>query len=196
VYFCGYLIKERVSMKRFPLLLGLCLLIVSLMACDKTETYADQLAIEKSTIKAFMTDSGYTVTTVYPDTIPFPDGVFYKNKEGLYIHVIDTGHSVIKNIPKNTSYEVRYFELNLSTKDVRHNMNGVSGNALSIYYNNIQTTVSFGDCKAWHQALSYVGDGGHVYLIVPTSLGMSVYSSTTKSLTPCFYELRYTLSQQ
>lgn len=181
-------------MKRFPLwLLSFCLLVVSLVACDKTETYADQLALEKSTIKAFMNDSGYTVTTVYPDTIPFPDGVFYKNEEGLYVHVIDTGIGVIKNIPGNTPYEVRYYELNLSTKTVSHNMYGVSSDAVEIFYNNIQSTVSFGDCKAWHQALSYVGDGGHVYLIVPTSLGMSVYSSSTKSLTPCFYELRYTL---
>lgn len=184
-------------MKRFPLwLLGFCLLVVSLVSCDKAETYADQLALEKSTIKAFMNDSGYTVTTVYPDTIPFPDGVFYKNNEGLYIHVIDTGSSVQKNIPKNTSYQVRYLEINLSTKDVVQNIDGSSGDAFEIFYNNIQSTISYGDCKAWHQALSYVGDGGHVYLIVPTSLGMSVYSSTTQSLTPCFYEMRYTLSRQ
>lgn len=184
-------------MKRFPLwLLGFCLLVVSLVACDKTETYADQLALEKSTIKAFMNDSGYTVTTVYPDTIPFPDGVFYKNEEGLYIHVIDTGYSVQKYIPKNTPYEVRYLEINLSTRAVLQNMYGATNDAFEIFYNYIQSTVSYGDCKAWHQALSYVGDHGHVYLIVPTSLGMSVYSSTTKSLTPCFYELRYKLSQQ
>ncbi len=184
-------------MKCFPLwLLGSCLLVVSLVSCDKAETYADQLALEKSTIKAFMNDSGYTVTTVYPDTVPFPDGVFYKNEEGLYIHVIDTGSSIQKNIPRNTPYEIRYREINLSTKAVAQNTYGASSDAFEIYYNNIQTTITYGDCKAWHQALSYVGDGGHVYLIVPTALGMSIYSSTTRSLTPCFYEVRYTLSQQ
>lgn len=183
-------------MKRFPLwLLGPCLLVLSFMACDNTETYADQLAIEKATIKEFMKDSGYTVTSVYPDTIPFPEGVFFKNEEGLYIHVIDTGSSVPLSIPRNTLYLIRFMELNLMEKTVIHNMYGATNNPKEIFYNNIQITVSHGDCKAWHQALRYVGDGGHVYLIVPTSLGMPVYSSTTRSLTPCFYELRYTRSQ-
>lgn len=182
-------------MKRLPVwLFGFCMLIVGLTACDKNETYADQLALERSAIKALIKDSGFTVTTVYPDTIPFPKGVFYKNKEGLYIHVIDTGIGVVKNIPRNTSYDVRYREINLMTKKVQQNIS-ITSNACKIYYNNIQTSLSFGDCKAWHQALSYVGDEGHVYLIVPTSLGMPVYSNTTKSLTPCFYELRYTLSK-
>lgn len=183
-------------MKRFPLwLFGSCLLLLSIVGCDDTLTYADQLALEKAAIKEFMKDSSFTVTTTYPDTVPFPKGVFYRNEDGLYIHVLDSGSSVPSYIPKNTPYQIRYMELNLNDKTVKQNMYGATYNPSEIFYNNIQTSLSYGDCKAWHQALKYVGDGGHVYLIVPTSLGMSVYNSTTSILTPCFYELRYTLWQ-
>lgn len=181
-------------MKHFPLLLlGFCLLILSFTACDNTETYAEQLAVEKASIKNFMKDRNYRVTSTYPDTIPFPEGLFYKTDEGLYIHVIDTGTSVPSYIPTNTSYLIRFLETNMKGDTTFQNMFNATGDPYEIFYNNIQSSVSYGDCKAWHQALKYVGDGGHVYLIVPTALGMPLYSSSTASLTPCFYELRYTL---
>jgi len=183
-------------MKRFPLwLLGSCLIVLSFTACDNSETYAEQLAMEKASIKKIMKDSDYRVTSTYPDTIPFPKGLFYKTAEGLYIHVIDTGTSVRSNIPKNTPYEIRFREININTGVVSQNMYDATGNAYEIFYNNIQTSLSYGDCKAWHQPLKYVGDGGHVYIIVPTALGMPEYSSTTTTLIPCFYELRYTYWQ-
>ncbi len=189
-----FLREMSMSMKRLPLwLLGIFFLVIGITGCDDSETYAEQLAMEKSSIKAFMKSRGYTVTNTYPDTVPFPEGVFYKTSEGLYIHVLDTGLSVPSYIAKNTSYLIRFVEVTMDGDTLYQNMFDATGDPLEIYYDNIQTTISYGDCKAWHQPLKYVGDGGHVYIIAPTALGMPVYSSTTTSLTPCFYELRYTL---
>jgi len=183
-------------MKRLPvLLLGSFLLVLSFMACDNSETYAEQLAMEKASIKKFMKDRGYRSTTTYPDTIPFPEGLFYLTPEGLYIHVIDTGTSIQSNIPKNTPYLIRFMEVDMKGDTLQQNIYNSTGNPYEIFYDNLQAAISYGDCKAWHQPLKYVGDGGHIYIIVPTALGMPIYSSTTSSLTPCFYELRYTLWQ-
>jgi hypothetical protein len=189
MYFCAVI---DATMRKLPLLLLLITIIgFGFMACSDQTTYAEQLAAEKAAIKAFIADKGYTVTSTYPDSIPFPEGVFYKTASGLYVHVLDTGLQVISEIPDNTPIEVRFIETDMDGDTIYHNMFG-SSDPYEIFYNNVQSSVSYGDCEAWHEALDYVGDGGHVYLIVPTELGMSSYSSSSSDLNPSYYELRYT----
>jgi len=178
-------------MKQFPVLLILIFILGGMFfSCDDTATYAEQLAAEKDDIKSFMKGRGYTVTSEYPKTIPFPDGVFYKTESGLYVHVLDTGTQVIDTIPTNTLITVRYMEVNMDDDTVYSDMYS-STDPYELLYNNVQTSVSYGDCEAWHKPLDYVGDGGWVYIITPSKLGMSAYSSSTNTLVPCFYELRY-----
>jgi len=178
------------QMTKWFLGLTALLLTVGFAACKDQDTYAEQLANEKADIKAFMKDRGYTVTSSYPDTVPFPEGLFYQTKSGLYIHVIDTGIRPSKVIADNTLILARFIELNMKGDTVYQNMQG-TGDPFELYYNNVQTSVTYGDCAAWHEPLKYVADGGHVYIITPTKLGMPMYTSTTSTLTPCFYELRY-----
>lgn len=166
------------------------LMTVGFAACEDQDTYAEQLAKEKADIKAFMDKRGYSVTSTYPDTVPFPEGVFYQTESGLYVHVVDTGIRKDKAIPQNTLVLVRFLEVNMQGDTVYQNMFG-TGDPFELFYGNVQTTVTYGDCQAWHDPLTYVADGGHVYIITPTKLGMPMYTSTTVSLTPCFYELRY-----
>lgn len=175
--------------KCLPGLIAL-LLMVGATACKDQDTYAEQLAKEKADIKAFMSKRGYTVTTTYPETVPFPEGVFYLTSSGLYIHVIDTGVVASRPIPQNTVILTRFIEVNMKGDTVYQNMYG-TGEPFELYYGNVQTSVTYGDCQAWHESLEYVADGGHVYIITPTKLGMPMYASTTTQLTPCFYELRY-----
>jgi hypothetical protein len=176
---------------RFFLLSAVILLGWALAACDDTKTYAEQLAEEKVSIQQFIKNRGYIIAKTYPDTIPFPENVFYKTESGLYIHVLDTGKQVNSSLPDNKVVLVRFLEENMDGDTTYMNLYG-TGDPYEIYYNNVQTSVSYGDCQGWHEPLEYVGDGGHVYVIVPSKLGMSMYSSSSSSLTACFYELRYT----
>jgi|WetSurMetagenome_2_1015567.scaffolds.fasta_scaffold334187_2 hypothetical protein len=179
-------------MKNFHIILLFSILLFSAFySCSDTPTYAELLSAEKDSIKNFMDVKGYKYTTVYPDTIPFPDGLFYLTESGLYVHVIDTGLKIIDSIPENTVITVRFLETNMSGDTTYSNMYG-TGDPYELLYNNVQTSTTYGDCKAWHEALDYVGDGGHVNLIVPSKLGMSMYSSSSTELTPCFYDVRYT----
>lgn len=161
---------------------------VNFYSCDDTETYIEQKKKENSQIKMFIEDNGITVIDTVPKSCPWPDGLYYKTEDGIYVHVLDTGKAVSKSITYNTVINIRYVEKNMDGDTTYHNMMS-SDPPYEIYYGNKQTTKQFGDCKAWHEGLDYVGDGGHIEMIVPSDMGMSAYFSST--LIPAYYELRY-----
>jgi hypothetical protein len=166
------------------------LLAGTFTACDDSATYAEQLSDEKDAIKEFIKDNKFTVGDTIPTVTPWPKGYYYKTESGLYVHVIDTGTQVIDTIPNNTVISVRFYELDMDGEETYSNMYG-SDDAYEILYNNVNSTASYGDCLAWHEGLDYVGDYGHIQMIVPASLGMSYYT-TSSALTAVFYDLRYT----
>jgi len=176
--------------KIFPVAALLALLAFAISSCDSNLTYANQLDAEKTAIKEFIADSSFKVVSAIPSVVPWPTGVYYLTKSGLYVHVLDTGAFVNKAIQTNTVISVRFIETDMAGVQGYANMYG-SGNAVELHYNNVSTTATFGDCKAWHEGLTYVGDGGRIQMIVPASLGWSMYTSTA-ALTAKFYELSYT----
>ncbi|MCE5175053.1 MAG: DUF4827 family protein [Bacteroidales bacterium] len=176
--------------QRFCIFALFAILAGAFYSCSDSETYAEQLAAEKASISAFMKSRGYTVTSTIPKKVPWPDSVFYKTESGLYIHVIDTGTYFIDTIPKNRPICVRYFEINMDGDTTYGNMNSAAFPEV-INYNNVCSATTYGDCLAWHEALTYVGNNGHVLIIAPADLGMSYYSSTSSSLAAYFYELRF-----
>ncbi|MCK9310647.1 MAG: DUF4827 domain-containing protein [Bacteroidales bacterium] len=175
--------------QRFYIFALFAILSGTLYSCSDTETYAEQLAAEKASISAFMKSRGYTVTSTIPKDVPWSDGIFYKTESGLYIHVIDTGTYFIDTIPKNRPICVRYLEINMDEDTTYSNMYS-SIPPMDINYNNVCSSTTYGDCLAWHEALDYVGNNGHVFIIAPANIGMSYYTNTS-ALTACFYELRF-----
>lgn len=159
------------------------------ISCDDTKTYAEQLQEEKASINAFMKLRGYTLTKVIPDTIPWPDGVFYKTASGMYVHVLDTGNYFVDTIPLNTVISLRSMEVSMEDDTIYSTLNA-SGYPTEILYGNVSTSNTTSDCKAWHEALDYVGDEGHVQIIAPADIGLS-YNTSSAALTARFYELRY-----
>lgn len=161
-------------------------------ACSDSKTYAEKLADQNESIASFMKRHGYMVTHEVPTVVPWPDGVFYQTESGLYVHVLDTGTRVIDTIPDNTLITIRYEETYMNDTSLYCNMYS-SDSPCEILYNNVNSSASYQDCKAWHEALDYVGDKGHVYLIVPASIGWSAYSD---DVTAAFYDLRYAFWKQ
>ncbi|MEA4839542.1 MAG: DUF4827 family protein [Bacteroidales bacterium] len=175
--------------QRFYIFALFAILAGALYSCSDSETYAEQLAAEKASISAFIKSRGYRVTSTVPPVVPWPDSVFYKTKSGLYIHVIDTGTYFIDTIPKNRPICVRFLETNMDGDTTYSNMYS-SIPPEGINYNNVCSATTYGDCLAWHEALTYVGNNGHVLIIAPANLGMSHYSSSS-TLAAYFYELRF-----
>jgi len=167
------------------------ILTVSFLSCSSSATYAELLSNEKSSIQTFMQIRGYTVTENIPTQVPWPDSVFYKTESGMYIHVIDTGTTVAKTLPDYKSILVRYVEYDMNDSLGFVNMYSPS-DPIEILYNKVSTSSNAIDCKAWHEALDYVGDYGHVYIIAPAEIGWKAYSN---AVTAHFYELRYTFAK-
>jgi len=176
--------------KIFPVAALLALLAFAISSCDSNLTYANQLDAEKTAIKDFIANNNYKVVDTIPSVVPWPTGVYYLTKSGLYVHVLDTGAFVNKAIETNTVISVRFTETDMAGVQGYTNMNG-TGDPVELLYNNVSSSATFGDCKAWHEGLTYVGDGGRIQMIVPASLGWSMYTSTS-ALTAKFYELSYT----
>lgn len=175
--------------KIFPVVALLALLAATISSCDSNLTYANQLDAEKTAIKKFIADNHFQVVDTIPSVVPWPDNIYYLTESGLYVHVIDTGAFVNKAIHANTVITVRFEETNMDGEKGYTNMSG-TGDPVELLYNNVSSSATYGDCLAWHEGLDYVGDGGRLQMIVPASLGWSMYTSTT-SLTAQFYELRY-----
>jgi len=166
------------------------LLAIAFSSCSSSLTYANQLADEKTSIKDFIATNHYKVVDTIPSVVPWPDSVYYLTKSGLYVHVLDTGAFVNKSIQTNTVISVRFNETNMAGEQGYTNMYG-TGDPVELLYKNVSSSATYGDCLAWHEGLDYVGDGGRIQMIVPASLGWSMYTSST-ALTAMYYELRYT----
>jgi hypothetical protein len=176
--------------KIFSVAALLALLAITISSCSSSLTYANQLAEEKSSIKDFISNNHYQIVDTIPSVVPWPDGVFYLTESGLYVHVLDTGALVNKTIETNTVINVRFVETDMAGETGYTNMYG-TGDPVELLYNNVSSSATYGDCLAWHEGLDYVGDGGRIQMIVPASLGWSMYTSSS-ALTAMYYELSYT----
>ncbi len=176
--------------KIFPVAALLALVAMAISSCSSSLTYANQLDEEKTSIKDFIATNQYKVVDTIPSVVPWPDGVYYLTESGLYVHVLDTGKFVNKSIQTNTVISVRFVETDMAGEQGYTNMYG-TGDPVELLYNNVSSSVTYGDCLAWHEGLDYVGDGGRIQMIVPASLGWSMYTSSA-ALTAMSYELSYT----
>lgn len=176
--------------KIFPVAALLVLLTMAISSCSSSLTYANQLEEEKTSIKDFIATNKYQIVDTIPSVVPWPDGVFYLTESGLYVHVVDTGAFVDPSIQTNTVINVRFVETDMEGEQGYTNMYG-TGDPIELLYNNVSSSASYGDCLAWHEGLDYVGDGGRIQMIVPASIGWSMYTSSA-ALTAMYYELSYT----
>lgn len=183
-------------MRKLLGLIAFVLLSISVLtSCDSSLTYANQLESEKESIRTFIKNNNIKVVDTIPSVVPWPDGVYYLTESGLYVHVVDTGLCVNKSIKKNTVITVRFYERTMEGEEGYTNMYGTA-DPVELLYDNVSESSSSSstanmDCKAWHEGLDYVGDKGCIQMIVPASLGWSMYTTST-ALKARYYELRYT----
>jgi FKBP-type peptidyl-prolyl cis-trans isomerase FkpA len=119
-----------------------------LTACDKSEDYEDQLAIDKDIIEDYLADNGLTAQST---------------ASGLYYIIDDAGSSDKPNI--NSEVTVRYVGklLNGSVFD-----NG-GGEAVSFPLANV--------IEGWQEGIPLFGAGGSGTLYIPSGLGYGTTGS-------------------
>lgn len=183
---------------RFLIPIGLFAFFFSFVACDDQKTYAEQLKEMQVDIASFMSIHNYKTVDTIPTDVPWmkdSSRLFYETESGLYIHVADTGLQA-GGVKKGTVICVRYREMSVRGDSVTYSNLYGSYEPVEICYGTVNTGSSssyyWGDCKAWHEPLDYVGDYGHVMIIAPASIGMPIYNNSSTELLAHYYELKYT----
>lgn len=184
-------------MKR-NLFIGMILLVGAgwLTSCDKTPSYTQLKKNQEKALNKFISQQGFEVLNKYPSNGRFKDNQFYLTEKGVYINVVDSGNGTRPQKGK-TVVLMRcsiqdFFQVD-TPRTINFFTNGtrpfefVFGEAANIVnenerMNNVYTNFF---STGIEDALTYVGDGSIVKLIVPFQEGSTYQRS--KSI-PFYYD--------
>ncbi|MDE5760433.1 DUF4827 domain-containing protein [uncultured Bacteroides sp.] len=184
----------------------LALLAVSFafQACDNTKTYAEMLDEEKSAIKAFIKDSNIVV--ISQSEFHAQDSMTYDNEyvqlaSGVYMHIVDKGSTNLADtIKPNDLVLVRFKEYGLiEGVETLSNLNEptvvdefrytVTSSSIAGLFTGGYMYMAYGSSvpAGWLVALTYVRDGAHVKLIVPSKMG---HQNAQRQVYPYYYDIQ------
>ncbi|MDR0413047.1 MAG: DUF4827 domain-containing protein [Dysgonamonadaceae bacterium] len=184
--------------KTVVFILPVIVLALAGVACDNQKSLQEYLREEKRDIERYIEREGITVLKSYPENGVFKEKEFFKTKEGLYIHVTDSGTNVrVKPLEDQVLVRFDYFYY------VKDFVTGKDTASIKVPFFSLQPMEftygqpgSYGkstddlSCNGWAIPLTYVGEKAVVDLIVPSSLGTS---SDQNNFNVVFYKnLRYT----
>lgn len=191
----------------FFALLAVCF---AFQACDNSKTYAEMLEEEKDAIKAFVKDSSIVVISqsefyAQDSTTDVGRNEYVQLASGVYMQIVDKGSTnPADTIKPNDLVLVRFEERGLiadayGNKSYLSNLNSptivdefrytvTSSSIAGIFTEGymLRSYQSSAVPAGWLVALSYVRDGAHVKLIVPSKMG---HQSAMQQVYPYYYDL-------
>lgn len=191
----------------FFALLAVCF---AFQACDNSKTYAEMLEEEKDAIKAFVKDSSIVVISqsefyAQDSTTDVGRNEYVQLASGVYMQIVDKGSTnPADTIKPNDLVLVRFEERGLiadayGNKSYLSNLNSptivdefrytvTSSSIAGIFTEGymLRSYQSSAVPVGWLVALSYVRDGAHVKLIVPSKMG---HQSAMQQVYPYYYDL-------
>lgn len=194
---------EMKKLTLFPLaLLALCL---AFQACNNTKTYAEKLEDEKAAIRAFIKDSSIVVISqsqfyAQDSTTDVSKNEYVQLASGVYMQIVDKGSANRADTVKpNDLVLVRFMEYGLMEKSVTvSNLNepavvdefryAVTSSSIAGIFKDGYMIRAYGTSvpAGWLVALSYVRDGAHVKLIVPSKMGQQ---RAMQQVYPYYYDI-------
>lgn len=196
-------------MKKLTLFfLSLLALSFSFQACDDTKTYAEMLEEENDAIKAFIKDSSIVVISqsqfyAQDSTTNVSKNEYVQLASGVYMQIVDKGSTnKTDTIKPNDLILVRFEERGMIAKNGEYSyMSNLSDPSIVDEFRYSVTSSSIAGLfiqgymltaygtsvpAGWLVALSYVRDGAHVKLIVPSKMGQS---NALQSVLPYYYNI-------
>ncbi|WP_276867683.1 DUF4827 domain-containing protein [Bacteroides heparinolyticus] len=177
-------------------------------ACDNTKTYAEMLEDEKNAIKAFIKDSNIVVISqsefyAQDSMTDVSKNEYVQLASGVYMQIVDKGSAnPADSIKPNDLVLVRFEEHGLiavdGVKSYLSNLNEptivdefrytVTSSSIAGLFLRGYMRASYGTSvpAGWLVALSYVRDGAHVKLIVPSKMGQQ---KAMQQVYPYFYDI-------
>ena len=180
-------------MKKIVLFVSLIITASIFFACDKQKTAQEMLKEEKKAIERFTKNDSIPIFVTNDKKNMYKENTYYKTKEGLYIHVIDSGNG---NKPQNNQeILVRYrdFMFIKSGKteyDISEENESAKYLPISFYYKNSFSYKSAA-CYGLAIALDLVSENAEVSLIVPSDLQLSDFQSLYKPMYFGYVKFRF-----
>lgn len=171
-------------------ILSLITIIVLIASCNDQKTAQELIQEEKKAIEKFVARNGIRTLSSYPQDGIFAENEYYRNPDGLYIHVVDSGNG--RRAVSADEIQVRFDGVQYFKSDTTsYSSDYYSSYPISFLYGNPYSYYgSYFACTGWVIPLSYVGEGAVVNLIIPSNLGAT---SDQSAYRPVFYKgLRYT----
>ncbi|AVM53249.1 uncharacterized protein DUF4827 [Bacteroides zoogleoformans] len=181
---------------------------LAFQACDNTKTYAEMLEDEKNAIKAFIKDSNIVVISqsefyAQDSTTDVSKNEYVQLASGVYMQIVDKGSAnPADSIKPNDLILVRFEEHGLmavnGSKSYLSNLSEptivdefrytVTSSSIAGLFIQGYMRASYGTSvpAGWLVALSYVRDGAHVKLIVPSKMGQR---KAMQQVYPYFYDI-------
>ncbi len=178
-------------MKKITLfLLSIVAITTFLSSCNDAKTTQELIQEEKKSIQRFVAKNNIKTLSNYPADGKFAENEYYRDPDGLYVHVVDSGNG--KRVKFGDEICVRFDGVQWFKSDtVSYDSYTANGNQpfTFTYGNSLSYDASFA-CSGWAIPLSYVTEGAIIDLIIPSNLG-SNYDN--KYVRPVFYKrLQYT----
>ena len=180
--------------KIISLVLSLIAVTILVSSCNDQKTAQELIQEEKKAIQRFVAKNNIKTLDSYPENGVFAENEYYRNPDGLYINVVDSGNGK-RAVPYKHEICVRFdgvqwFKsdtLSFSSFDTNGNNPYEFTYGISQSYANDQNTLA---CPGWEIPLAFVGEYAVVNLIVPSNLGSAYDQSTYR---PVFFRnLKYT----
>jgi len=173
-------------------------------ACDNTKTYAEMLDEEKNAIKAFIKDSNIVVISqseFYAQDSMTYDNEYVQLASGVYMHIVDKGSANLADtIKPNDLVLVRFKEYGLiEGEETLSNLSEptvvdefrytVTSSSIAGLFTDGYMYMAYGSSvpAGWLVALTYVRDGAHVKLIVPSKMG---HQNAQRQVYPYYYDIQ------
>ena len=181
--------------KIISVVFSLIVVTILVSSCNDQKTAQELIQEEKKAIQRFVAKNNIITLSSYPEDGVFAENEYYRNPDGLYINVVDSGNGK-RAVPYKHEICVRFDGVQWFKSDTvsfsSFSTNG--GNypyeftyGISGSYSSNYSTLA---CPGWEIPLAFVGEYAVVNLIVPSNLG-SV--SDQSSYRPVFFKnLKYT----
>jgi hypothetical protein len=180
---------------KFLFILSITGLFLAISSCDNTKTAQEYLREEKKAIERYINNKGITVVSDYMSAFKhgengFDENKYFLTKEGLYIHVVDSGNGKRANLSDLILVRFdHYYDIkNYVGGDTTKYIVSYSQFPLEFKYG-LGSYTDYYTCNGWAIPLSYMGEEAIIDLIIPSSLGSQ---SDNSSYRPVFYKnLKY-----
>jgi len=179
--------------KHISILIALLGALILLPTCNSSESIQEKLRKQQRAIDKYMDMNGLVTLSKFPADTVFKANEYYKTGDGLYINIANKGN---RNKPQpGCDVTVRFS----SCFDVQTFVEGDEEDATYIpselvlpfeFKYGISSSYSGYACDGWAYALSYVGEGAIVNLIVPSKLTNPSIQSLYRAI--CFKDLEFT----